>query len=218
MSRFVQGNGLFFFHRHDFGLFFQSSDNTVHGTQEVIFAHGLFPMPGCNQGGFVTYVGDVGTGETRCLAGQQVNVHRAVRFHRTEMDFEYGFPFIQVRQVHVYLTVKTSGTQQGFVQNVHPVGGSQDDDAAIGAETIHFGQQLVQCVFPFVVSSHGRILSTCPSHGVDFVDEDDARGFFFGLTEQVTYAAGSYANEHFHEVGTREGKERYVGFSGHGLG
>ena len=175
-------------------------------------------MPGCNQGSFVTYVGDIGTGETGRLTGQQVNVYRAVRFHRTEMDFEYGFPFIQVRQVHVYLPVETSGTQQGFVQNVHPVGGCQNDDTAVGAETVHLGQQLVQCVFPFVIASHGRVLSACTSHGVDFVDEDDTRSLFLSLAEQVTHTAGSHAYEHFYEIGTGKREKRDVSLSGYSLG
>ena len=56
------------------------------------------------------------------------------------------------------------------------------------------------------------------SHGVDFVDEDDAGGFLLGLAEEVADAAGADADEHLHEVGAGHGEEGDVGFAGDGFG
>ena len=70
-----------------------------------------------------------------------------------------------------------------------------------GAESVHLGEQCVERVFALVVASHGRILAACSSHGVDFVDEDDAWSLLLGLAEEVAHAACAYADEHFHEVG-----------------
>ena len=49
---------------------------------------------------------------------------------------------------------------------------------------------------------------------VDFVDEDDAGRVLLGLLEHVAHAAGADADEHFDEVGARNGEERHVGFAG----
>ena len=52
-----------------------------------------------------------------------------------------------------------------------------------------------------------------PANGVDFVDEDDARGILFRLFEHVAHAAGADAHEHFNEVRTGNGEERHIGFA-----
>src|SRR5215472_17410412 len=54
------------------------------------------------------------------------------------------------------------------------------------------------------------------SHGVDFVDEDDARRVLFALLKQVANAAGPHANEHLHKIRTGDAEERNIGFTGHG--
>ena len=102
----------------------------------------------------------------------------------------------------MYLAVETSGAQQCFVQYIHTVGCGENDDTAVGTETVHFGQQLVQCVFAFIVTAHSGRFGTGTSHCIDFVDEYDAGSFFFGLAEQVADAGSAYADKHFHEVGT----------------
>ena len=48
------------------------------------------------------------------------------------------------------------------------------------------------------------------SDGVNFVDEDDAGGVLFGLFEHIADAGGTDADEHFHEVGARNSKERHI--------
>ena len=48
---------------------------------------------------------------------------------------------------------------------------------------------------------------------VDFVDEDDAGRVLFRLLEHVAHPARADADEHFDEVGARNGEERHVGFA-----
>ncbi|MNM73974.1 hypothetical protein D3C81_857230 [compost metagenome] len=60
--------------------------------------------------------------------------------------------------------------------------------------------------------------ATMATDGVDFVDEDDARCVFLGLFEHVANTAGADTDEHFDEVGTGDGEERNLGFTGNGLG
>src|SRR5262245_56970897 len=53
-------------------------------------------------------------------------------------------------------------------------------------------------------------------HGVDFIDEDDARGVLLALFEKVADAACAHANEHLHEIRTGNREERYTRFAGNG--
>src|SRR5437868_3396200 len=49
--------------------------------------------------------------------------------------------------------------------------------------------------------------------GVDFIDEDDAGGVLLALFEKVADAARAHAYEHFHEIRTRNRKERNARFA-----
>ena len=134
------------------------------------------------------------------------------------MNEEDVFSFIDVWQVDVYLSVESSGAQQCFVQYVGSVGGCHDYDAAVGAEAVHFGEELVECAFAFVVGAHLYAFASCSSDGVYFVDEDDAGCFFFGLAEEVAHSACADTDEHFDEVATRHAEEWHIGFSCYGFG
>src|SRR5712691_9508686 len=56
--------------------------------------------------------------------------------------------------------------------------------------------------------------SSLPAHRVDFVDEHDAGGVFLRLVEHVANARSAHADEHFHEVGPGNRKERHFRLSG----
>src|SRR5215470_3834619 len=51
-------------------------------------------------------------------------------------------------------------------------------------------------------------------HGVNFINENNARSILLALLEKVADAAGANADKHFHEVRTRNREERNVGFTG----
>ena len=98
--------------RHHLGLLLQSTDNAVHGVQEVLLAHLLAVMTGSYQGSLVTNIGNVGTRESRCLTSQEVNVQVLVQLQRLQVYHEYFTALVQVGQVHVYLSVKAACTHQ----------------------------------------------------------------------------------------------------------
>ena len=52
--------------------------------------------------------------------------------------------------------VKTAGTHQGGVQDIGTVGGGDHDDALVGAEAVHFHQQLVQGLLSLVARRLSR--------------------------------------------------------------
>src|SRR5678815_3332137 len=54
--------------------------------------------------------------------------------------------------------------------------------------------------------------------GVDFVDEDDARGRLLGLVEHVADAAGADADEHLDEVRAGDGEEGNARLTRNGAG
>src|SRR3546814_5304510 len=81
--------------------------------------------------------------------------------------------------------VETARPQQRGVQHVRPVGGGDDDDAFIGVKAVHLHQKLVQRLLALVIAV-AQPCAAMTSHGVDFVDEDDARRILLRLFEHVS--------------------------------
>src|SRR5260370_33296479 len=53
------------------------------------------------------------------------------------------------------------------------------------------------------------------SHGVNFVDKDNAGCVLLALLEQIANPASADADEHLHEIRTGNAEERNVGFTSH---
>ena len=109
---------------------------------------------------------------------------------------------------------KRPGRKQRGIEHVGPVGRGDDDDAFVLLEAVHLDQQLVERLLALVVAAAEARAAMAPDR-VDFVDEDDAGRVLLGLLEHVAHAARADADEHFDEVGARDGEERHVGFARH---
>ena len=56
------------------------------------------------------------------------------------MHLKNLFTTTNIGQTYIDLTVKSTGTQQGFVQHVWSVGGSNHNHAFVAFKTVHFYQ------------------------------------------------------------------------------
>ena len=175
-------------------------------------------MPGGSQRRFITDVGDIGTGETGRMLGHEGHIEILSELQSAQVDLEDLLAFLQLREFNVDLAVETARAHERTVQDIGPVGSRQHDYAGIAAETVHFGQELIEGVFPFVIRRPSRIFPTGTPHRINLIDENDARGLFLGLTEEVAYAGCTHAHEHFHEVRTGNGEERNVRLARYRLG
>ena len=149
--------------------------------------HLVTALPRSIQGGFIAHVGDVSAAEARCLTGEEIHVNAVVHLDGTQVHIKNRSALGQVWHVHVDLTIKAPGAHQSLVQDVRPVGRSQDDDSAVCAESVHLSEELIQCVFAFVIGPHTRVFPARPADGIDFVDKDDCRSFLLRLLEQIAH-------------------------------
>ena len=133
------------------------------------------------------------------------------------MDLENGDAFGQIGQIYVDLAIETAGTQQGFVENVHAVGRSQNNHAGIGAKAVHLCQELVQRILAFVIAAEGSVLAARTAYGINLINENNARSFFLCLAEEVADATCADADKHFDKIRAGKREERYVGFAGYSL-
>ena len=209
MTGLVDGDGTALLLGDDLGAFFQSADDAVDGIHEVLTLHGLFLATGCDEGGLVADVGDVGTREARRLLGKKlaVNVTLSIfiitQFQPFHVDFEDSLALLDIRQLHIYLAVESSCTQQRFVQHIGSVGGSQHYHVCSAAETVHLGEELVERVLALVVGVAHPAVPSRTTNRVNFIDEYNARGFLLRLLKQVTHTRSTHADEHLDKVTAR---------------
>ena len=133
------------------------------------------------------------------------------------MHAENSLAAAHVRRVHHDLPIETTGAQQRRIEYVRAIGGGDQDHAVIRLEAVHLDQQLVQRLLALVVTA-AEPGAAMPAHGVDLVDEDDARCVGLPLLEEVAHARRTHAHEHFHEVRSRHREERTSRLTGDGLG
>ena len=72
--------------------------------------------------------------------------------------------------------VESSWSHERLVEDVDPVGSSEHDNVSgTGVESVHLDQKLVERVLRLALSTEVAP-AALPSHRVDFVNEQDARG------------------------------------------
>ena len=104
-----------------------------------------------------------------------------------------------IGQGDIHLAVKATRAQQSGVKDVRAVGGRHDDDAHIGLEPVHLDEHLVECLLALIIAA-AQTRTAVSAHGIDFIDEDDARRTFLGLLEHVAHASSPYTHKHFDEI------------------
>src|SRR5450759_2475622 len=104
------------------------------------------------------------------------------------MNFKDGFTAAHIRPVESNAAVKTTGAEQGRVEDVGTVCGSHHDHVGVGIETIHLNKHLVEGLLTLVVrpAQTGTALA---SNGINFVNKNYTGGMALGLVKQVSHTA-----------------------------
>mmetsp|Transcript_18578 Transcript_18578/g.53053 ORF Transcript_18578/g.53053 Transcript_18578/m.53053 type:complete len:395 (+) Transcript_18578:636-1820(+) len=121
-----------------------------------------------------------------------------------------------VRMGKLDLAIQPSGSEQGGIQDVGPIGGGNHLDHFVGREAVELRQQFQHRSLHFAVS---RLVAakSLRSDGVNLVDEEDGAvalpGFdlCLGKLEGIPDELGAVADEHLHELRAGQLEEDGVG-------
>ncbi|OQB35213.1 MAG: hypothetical protein BWY09_02393 [Candidatus Hydrogenedentes bacterium ADurb.Bin179] len=201
----------FFFGTHDHAATGGSHHNTVFGIIQVPHCDLVRIIAGGKQCGFIYEVRQVRPGKARRAPGHNVDVDFGVQgdFLVANMNIQNIVPPFNVWIGHDNLPVKTARPQQRMVQHIRSVRGRHQDNAIVGVKSVHLDQQLIQRLFPFIVSAT-EASPALTAHGVNFVNEYNTWGVFMALLKQVTHAACPHADEHFHKIRTANAEKGHV--------
>ena len=181
----------------------------------MVLAISVLVVPRGEQRPLVQHVREVGARE----AGGPARHHGEVDVRSDRLALLVNLEDLQtalhVGPVDRDLAVEAAGAQERRVEDVGPVGGGDQDDAALHVEAVHLDQQLVEGLLTLVVTT-AEAGAAVPADRVDLVDEDDRRRVRLGLLEQVADSGGTDTDEHLDEVGTGDRVERNAGLTGDG--
>ena len=203
MASLMIGRHLLLVFGHDHGLTLGAHHYLVFGILKLLHGDQAFAATCGKQRRLIHKVCKVSARKAWGSACDHAPIDVGSQWYLPHVHFEDLNAAINVGARHNNLPIKTAGTQQGWVKDVGPVGGSDDDDAFIGLKAVHFDQQLVQRLFALVILVT-KACTAATSNCVDFVYEDNAWRIFLRLFKHVAHAACANANEHFNKVRARD--------------
>ena len=138
----VAGDELILF-LHNAGFLFNAHNHLDGSLFYVGLGNGLGIFAGGKQCRFVKQVFEVCSGESCGGLRDDFEAYVGGKGRASRMNLEDFLPSLNIGISHHYLTVETAGTCESGIENVGPVGGSDDDDPFVCAESVHFNKQLV---------------------------------------------------------------------------
>ena len=186
------------------------------GDHQVLLVHCLTAVTHCTQSRFIHQVGKVRTHRTGSGLGNFPQVHILAEADFPGMHLQGVQTALEVGTVHNDPPVKPTGTEQGLVQDLRPVGGRQTHNALGGLKAVDLAEQLVQGLLLLGVAAEPVIPGAADR--VDFVNKDNTGSHLCRLLEQVPHPAGAHAHKHLHEIRTGDGEEGHIRLTGHRLG
>ena len=103
-----------------------------------------------------------------------IEVERLAREHQQQIGSMIIYALHISRHVQlVYLSVETSRPEQGTIQDVSSVSGSNDNDTSVALEAVHLCQQLVEGLLTLIVASTNSS-STRSAHSINLIHKDNA--------------------------------------------
>ena len=157
-------------------------------------------------------IGQICAREAGRSARDRTEINRRIHRHPAGVHAKNRLASFQVGIADRHLPIEAARPQQRRIENVLPVGGGDDDDADVRLEAVHLDEQLVQCLFAFLVTE--RIAAAAAADRIELVDEDDARLVSARIAEQPPDTRGADARIHLDEIRAAREQERHARFTG----
>ena len=117
------------------------------------------------------------------------------------MYFQDLLTATDIRQWNNDLAIKTARTLQRRVKYIRTVGCCDHNNGLVAFKTIHFNQQLVQCLLTLIIAT-AQTGTTLTADSINFINKDDTWRIFLSLLEHIADTARTDTDKHFYEVRT----------------
>ncbi len=133
------------------------------------------------------------------------------------MHFQNLLAAAHIRLSDIHFSIKTTGTKQRRIQNIHTVRSRHNDDAFVDAEAVHLHKELVEGLLSLVVTAaHAGTAAT--SHRINLINKHDARCMPLRIGKHIPDTGRTYTDKHLYKIRTGNGEKRHAGLTGYRLG
>ena len=154
------------------------------------------------------------TCKTSCSLSNLMKIHIVSQRFILGMNLQNLFSSFHIRNSHRHLAIKTSGTQDSRIQDIHAVGSCHNNNAFVDPKAIHLYQQLIQGLFSLIMSTaHTGTSTSC--HCINLINKNDTGSVILTILKEVTNPGSAHAHKHFHEIRSGNRKKRNTCFSSH---
>ena len=216
VTRFMVSRVAALFFVHDHSTTFRTHHDLILSIFKVAHFHHTCVAACSKERSFVNQVSQICTREARCTTSDNRSIDISTHGNLAHVNIQNLLATTNIRERNHHLAVETTRTQKCGVKHVGTVRSGNNDHCCTRIKTVHFDEHLVQGLLAFVVTATDTS-ATMTTHSVNFVHENNARSIFLGVFKHVTYTSSPHTNEHFHKVGTRNGKEWHTRFACNGL-
>ena len=198
----------------DATFLFQTCNDSLYCRGEIVQGDFCRRSARCYDGGFVDEIGQVGAAETGRQRGHIVKRDFPGNMNSLDVNPEYGGAPNLVGAIDENLAIESACPKQSRIKDFRSVGCREEDYSLSCIETIKFAEQLIERLLFFVVAPAQGACPTSTTEGIQFVDENNARGTGARLIKQVPDPGRANTDEHFNKLGPTDGEKRYPGFTG----
>eukprot|EP00906_Rhabdomonas_costata_P002090 RCo003296 len=151
--------------------------------------------------------GDIGTRKPVGLLCQEHKVHIGCDRGLPQDGLENVDAGLFVRQGDVDQLVQSPRPHDRRIDDVRPVGGTDDEHALLGAHSVHLGEDLVDHAVPRAPSVATRGAPTGARNTVQLVEEQHARGGLASLVEDLPHVGLALTKPHRQQLRTLDRDE-----------
>ena len=211
----VVGDDLALLRAHDAVLFLLADQHLLDRGEEILLADEFSAFLDGIDGRLIDHIGQIGAHGAAGGQSDGIEIHALVKLYILRVNLQDLHTPLEVRLVHNDPAVETAGTEQCLIEDLGAVRRAEDQNTLGGVKAVHLAQKLVQCLLALFIAA-AVFGITAATDGIDLIDEDDAGRVFIGFLEKVTDTACADTDVELDKIGTRQGEEGNMRFSGDG--
>ena len=143
VARLVNCRQTFFFFTDNMAAPFRTEGNFFTCLFQFGHADDLLIRTGSQKSRFIQQIAEIGACKSGRFLGNCFQIDVFAQRFAFGMDVKNSDPALKIRTVYRNLPIKPAGTQKRRIKNIRSVRCGNRNDALIGAEAVHFNEQLV---------------------------------------------------------------------------
>lgn len=205
MPQLMERYDLFFVLFHGFHFFLRAHNYFLQCVFKIILIKNIPIFLGFFERSLIDDILNISAHQSTGSFSQRSYIYGFIHLFSFQIIIEDEHSFLMSRLRDIYFPIKSSRSKQCRIQNIRSIGSSDHDNLCGIIKSVHFSQNLIQCLFLFLMPSCISYSSFFP-YSIDLIDKDNSPADRFRLSKKLSHLSCSHTYEHFHKLraGNRE--------------